>query len=180
MRLHTLSSCIFQLAEHWTQWLIKENSFPFLWWAQHCISINSVLICVQTCKNLFLCSCLYSTQDSFPKTIFIHARCAMSDPQNLHYPCIEGVLEDAVVQSHVHDIYVRVLDKKTSSIFCIFLKRHVVLPQNACADLQGDMVIMRVASRNRDSVVNLRSLDMQLADFVLREYVHFVKAFICN
>lgn len=172
MCLHTSSSCIFQPAEHWTRWLIKENSFPFLWWAQHCISINSALMCLQTRKNIFLRSRLYSTQNSFPKTIFIHARCATSDPQNLRYPCIEGVLEDAVVQSHVHDIYVRVLDKKTSSIFRVFFKRHVVLPRNACADLQGDVVIMRVASRNRDSVVNLRSSDMRLADFVLREYVH--------
>lgn len=72
------------------------------------------------------------------------------------------------LQPHVHDIYVRV-SRPRPILFRVFFKRHVMLPRNVKFNLQGDIIVMRVASRNRQSVVNLRTSDRHIADAVVRK-----------
>lgn len=78
-------------------------------------------------------------------------------------------MEGSSLQPHIHDVYVRV-SRPRPILFRVFFKRHVLLPHNPKLDLRGDVVVMRVASRNRQSVVNLRTSDRRIADAVLREY----------
>jgi hypothetical protein len=51
------------------------------------------------------------------------------------------------------------------------MKRGKVLAANGCAEIAGDVVIMRVAASDSASVVNLRSTDARVADYVFNAYV---------
>lgn len=76
------------------------------------------------------------------------------------------------LQPYVHDVVVYVHHQaadglSTTSKFQVFFKRHVHLPHNEELDLKGDVVVMRVASRNQLSVVNMRRSDTKIADFIV-------------
>lgn len=101
-----------------------------------------------------------------------------SNPQSIRYPCVESVMDGSLLQAHVHDIYVRVPRQPRSILFRVFFKRHAMLPRDSNLNLQGDIVIMRVASRNKQSVVNMRSSDRHLADDVLRQYASCLAFFV--
>lgn len=103
-----------------------------------------------------------------------------SNPQSIRYPCVESVMDGALLQAHVHDIYVRVLRQSRSILFRVFFKRHAMLPRDPNLNLQGDIVIMRVASRNKQSVVNMRSSDRHLADDVLRQCASRLALFVSS
>lgn len=71
-------------------------------------------------------------------------------------------------QPHVHDIYVRVF-RPRPILFRVFFKRHTMLRYNTKLNLQGDIIVMRVAAHNRQSVVNLRTSDQRIVDAIVHE-----------
>ncbi|KAJ7755282.1 hypothetical protein DFH07DRAFT_773400 [Mycena maculata] len=73
---------------------------------------------------------------------------------------------------HVHDISMIVVHRDAngrfkSSIFRLFFKRHTRLSYNRRLDLKGNILIMRVASRNISSVVNMHRSDAKVGDFIV-------------
>ncbi|KAJ7809220.1 hypothetical protein B0H14DRAFT_3481596 [Mycena olivaceomarginata] len=79
--------------------------------------------------------------------------------------------------SHVHDIAVTVRDGPNTSRFRVFFKRHVLLPASKSLRIQGDLLVMRVASRNEHSVVNMRAGDCRLSAFVTRKIAKHIRKF---
>ncbi|KAJ7635922.1 hypothetical protein B0H17DRAFT_1217191 [Mycena rosella] len=118
-------------------------------------------------SDIFLRSLLYPASVT-PAFISAHTRCRGSDPQALRYPCVESVLDCAAFQPHVHDLYVTVKHGRHTSRFRLFFKRHIRLPDNPNVGIRGDLLIMRVASRNEASVVNMRLSDRKLVDYVVK------------
>ncbi|KAJ7851722.1 hypothetical protein B0H13DRAFT_1904970 [Mycena leptocephala] len=58
------------------------------------------------------------------------------------------------------------------SRFRIFMKRGKALNANTCANtIAGDVVIMHIAVHDTTSVVNMRSTDSRIADYVFHAYV---------
>lgn len=113
---------------------------------------------------------MYSTANLRPQITTVHVRSASIDPQSTRYPCVEGVMDGALIQNYVHDFFLRVVIKRRSTLFRVFVKRHKNLPFNPFLGIQGDVLVMRVASRNRDSLVNLRASDMRILDRLLTRY----------
>ncbi|KAG6864183.1 hypothetical protein C0991_011758 [Blastosporella zonata] len=122
----------------------------------------------RTSKSALLKSRLYAARACSPRNTPIHVRWGEA-PYDARYPSVEGVLDDILLQSHVHDFFLSTTIKCRRSLFRVFFKRHKHLPYNASLDIQGDLVVMRVASRNRDSFVNLRSTDMHVLDRSLKK-----------
>jgi hypothetical protein len=119
-------------------------------------------------RDVFLRSRLYRARAASPLNPSVHTRCSSSNPQSPRYPCVEGILDYPGIQTHIHDIYVIIRHRRATSTFRIFFKRHLLLPLNHVLDVQGDMLIMRVASKSRSSVVNMRGSDWRLADFIVK------------
>ncbi|KAJ7207283.1 hypothetical protein B0H12DRAFT_1243168 [Mycena haematopus] len=117
----------------------------------------------------FLRSRLYPTWSSSPSTVTVHTRCRSVDPQDTRFACVESVLDGAGVQPHVHDVCIILKHGRRTTHFRAFFKRHVHLPHNTYLNIKGDLLIMRVASANQNSVVNMRPGDQRLADFVARK-----------
>ncbi|KAJ7429422.1 hypothetical protein B0H11DRAFT_1767893, partial [Mycena galericulata] len=113
-----------------------------------------------------LLSRLYSTSESSPISVPVHARCVSSNPQDLRFPCVESILDGSAIQAHIHDIRVVLKHGRRTTHFRAFFKRHVRLPANPLIGIRGDLLIMHVASQNIDSVVNLRAGDHRLSDYV--------------
>jgi len=109
---------------------------------------------------------LYSVRSRSARTIKVVTRSSgtCGAPR---YPYVEAAMNPAL-QSYVHDILVSCTDNRRKHRFRVFFKRHSSLPVNPNFNIQGDIVIMRVAVNNSDSVVNLRSRDTRLADRLLR------------
>ena len=120
--------------------------------------------------STFLCCRLY--QPMSPKNISIHTRCTSPNPQSPRYPCIESTLDYPTVQPHIHDVYVVVKHGRITTTFRVFFKRHIMLPVSGYLGVHGDVLIMRVASRSNASVVNMRSTDGRLADYVAKKWVN--------
>ncbi|KAJ7100531.1 hypothetical protein C8R44DRAFT_888340 [Mycena epipterygia] len=114
---------------------------------------------------------LYSTSDALPTAIRVLTRCSSTNLQDLRYPCVESVLDSAGVQPHVHDIHVVFKHGRRITHFRAFFKRHVNLPANPHVDIRGELLIMRIASHNDNSVVNIRPGDRKLADYVASKFV---------
>ncbi|KAJ6608085.1 hypothetical protein B0H10DRAFT_2227214 [Mycena sp. CBHHK59/15] len=123
-------------------------------------------------RSKFLKARLYSAYR--PATFHsVHVLCESSDPQGRRFPCVESLMNGDHIQPYIHDVSVMVMhqpdgrrDRCVTSVFRVFYKRHVNLPHNARLDVQGDVAIMRVASKNRQSVVNMRASDRELYDFI--------------
>jgi hypothetical protein len=82
---------------------------------------------------------------------------------------VEGVLDCGAVQAHTHDVDIVLKHGRRTTRLQAFFKRHVRLPANSNVDIRGDMLIMRVAGQNKDSVVNMRAGDQRLADYVAQK-----------
>jgi hypothetical protein len=106
----------------------------------------------------------------------VYVRSASIDPQDARYPCVEGILDGSLIQSHVHDFFLCINIKNRRTLFRVFFKRHQNLPLNHFLNIQGDLLVMRVASRNHESIVNLRPSDAHALDRILMMYVH---PFVC-
>lgn len=120
-------------------------------------------------NHVILRSCLYLSTSSTPKSTKIYVKCVSSNPQDIRYPCLEDILNGGEFQPHTHDIFVRIrLGPRRSALFRIFFKRHVLLSPNHQIGIHGDLAVMRVASQNIHSVVNMRSSDDRYVDSALR------------
>lgn len=85
----------------------------------------------------------------------------------LRYPLVESMYPDADRQPWIHDFDVRLEHGRKLAHFRIFLKRGLKLtPNSHAADVVGDIVIMRLDARDGVSVVNARSTDLLVADYV--------------
>jgi hypothetical protein len=84
---------------------------------------------------------------------------------------VETHFDDASNQPWIHDFIIKLTHGQKVSCFRLFMKRGKVLAANGCAEIAGDVVIMRVAASDSASVVNLRSTDVRVADYVFNAYV---------
>jgi hypothetical protein len=83
---------------------------------------------------------------------------------------VEGIFDGALIQPHIHDIFLIIAVKRRRVLFRMFFKRHKNLPHNPFLGIQGDLLVMRVASHNRNSLVNLRSSDIHTLDRSLARF----------
>ncbi|KAJ7102636.1 hypothetical protein B0H15DRAFT_796057 [Mycena belliarum] len=92
-----------------------------------------------------------------------------SNPDTSRYPLVESNFSDAARQPWIHDFIVRLEHGRKTTRLRIFMKRGQALTPNAYANsIKGDVIMMRVAARDCTSVVNMRSTDSRLADFVFQ------------
>lgn len=154
------------------QWSISAYSslIPLMWVESQTYAMVLTSFTWQV-RNVFLRSRLYRARTTSPLNPSVHTRCSSSDPQTPRYPCVEGLLDYPGIQAHIHDIYVIIRHRRVTSTFRIFFKRHLLLPLNHVLGVQGDVLIMRVASKSRSSVVNMRGSDWRLADFIANRWV---------
>ncbi|KAJ6491080.1 hypothetical protein C8R45DRAFT_1096606 [Mycena sanguinolenta] len=117
-------------------------------------------------------------------SVAVPARSSSTDRlKHVRLPLVESVMNQCVLQPCVHDISVLVLHRPGPanrfgvSTFRLFLKRHARLLHNRRLDLKGDIVIMRVGSRNRRSYVDLRSTDTKITDFIIESLSEKLRAF---
>ena|ERR1700742_1720744 len=111
---------------------------------------------------------LYSAGASSGRSVAVWTRGLPSQPQVTRYAHVETVMNFAALQSHVHDVFVRFTYRGRPTVFRIFFKRHASLPSSHFG-MHGDVLVMRVAQSNGDSVVNLRASDRRILDRVLRQ-----------
>ncbi|KAJ7807508.1 hypothetical protein B0H14DRAFT_3483164 [Mycena olivaceomarginata] len=135
------------------------------------------LAATPTNLDTFVTARLYPASRKAPMAVQVHTHCSAPNPQLLRFACVESVLDDSAVQSHVHDIAVTVRDGPNTSHFRVFFKRHVLLPASKSLRIQGDLLVMRVASRNEHSVVNMRAGDCRLSAFVTRKIAKHIRKF---
>jgi hypothetical protein len=139
-----------------------------------CLGIPSFLWCAD-----YVCKALLKniTARLYPAlrraiSVPVPSRCSSTKAQDARLPFVENVMGHHSLQPYVHDVVVYVHHQaadglSTTSKFQVFFKRHVHLPHNEELDLKGDVVVMRVASRNQLSVVNMRRSDTKIADFIV-------------
>jgi hypothetical protein len=129
---------------------------------------------------------LYSTERTHPLQTTVAARGAGPTSCKTRYPFAESVLGGSTMQPYVHNCMVDVKERGRTYRFTVFFKRHCMLPINNCITrlkyqahldtqpFRGDIVVMRVASKNTGSYVNMRDRDTILSDFVVIRYVCFL------
>jgi hypothetical protein len=118
----------------------------------------------------------YSTSHNAPRFAFTPTHVERSDPDVSRYPFVESNFSDAARQPWIHDFNIKLQHGNKESRFRLFMKRGKVLNPNACAGtIVGDVVLMRAAVRDSKSVVNMRSTDSRIADFVFHAYAQLFK-----
>ncbi|KAJ7814092.1 hypothetical protein B0H14DRAFT_3477239 [Mycena olivaceomarginata] len=97
----------------------------------------------------------------------------------LRYPVVENVCHrDADRQPWIHDFDVTLEHGQKIASFRIFLKRGITLLPNKYSDaIVGDIVIMRLAARDGNKVVNVRSTDRPAANYIFNEALQRMKDF---
>ncbi|KAJ6619634.1 hypothetical protein B0H10DRAFT_1946683 [Mycena sp. CBHHK59/15] len=119
---------------------------------------------IHKCSLKALRSRHYSTSHNTPRFV--------STPTNIEsdasqYPLVESNFSDAAHQPWIHDFKIKLQHGKKLSCFRIFMKRGKALVPNACANtITGDVVIMRAAAHDSNSIVNMRSTDSRVADYI--------------
>ncbi|KAJ7833896.1 hypothetical protein B0H13DRAFT_1552846, partial [Mycena leptocephala] len=73
---------------------------------------------------------LYSASTTSATTIHVHTRSQSTDPQDLRFPIVEGVLDCGAVQAHMHDVDIVLKHGRRTTRLRAFFKRHVRLPAN--------------------------------------------------
>ncbi|KAJ7789973.1 hypothetical protein B0H14DRAFT_2626586 [Mycena olivaceomarginata] len=107
-----------------------------------------------------------------PKSATVEVRCPTPDRirTSRRNPTVEGVMNDARIQSYIHDVHFRVCHRLPSG-------RHARLPRNKRLDVRGDIVVMRAAANNFYNVVGMRAGDDKLADFVAQRLAVHLREF---
>ncbi|KAG6849547.1 hypothetical protein H0H93_007562 [Arthromyces matolae] len=128
----------------------------------------------QTPFNVFLRSRLYSTNNLKPSLISIHTRTSSTDPKTTRYPSVEPFLSNFRLQPYVHDTLLFIRRGSYAAHFRVYFKRHKYLSKNRHIDtVRGDVLIMKVSSKNAESLVNMRSFDAMMVDAALPTSVSF-------
>ena len=92
-----------------------------------------------------------------------------------YYPSVETMMQSTPEHPDViHDIIVWVLHRLPSgklkyTRFRCFFKDSTHLPVNRRLGIRGELVVMKVAARNRRDIVNLVSADDELVDFAVAQ-----------
>ena len=95
------------------------------------------------------------------------------------YPLVEGMLDQSRLQPYIHDCLITVYEGPYKYNYRIFFKKHCLLNINKAikqigddgdAQFRGDILIMRISTRNSSSYVNFRERDVLLANFLVKEY----------
>lgn len=155
------------------QWSISASLSPQSMYAELPHSYLPIkrthFVNLQATECVLLRARLYSTGNTSPKSVMVHARCSSaSNPQGVRYPCLEDVIDGGAFQPHTHDIFICIhTSNHRSTLFHVFFKRHMSLSPNDQLGIHGDLVVMRVASTDVDSVVNLRLSDACIIDKAL-------------
>ncbi|KAJ7829767.1 hypothetical protein B0H14DRAFT_2593853 [Mycena olivaceomarginata] len=97
----------------------------------------------------------------------------------LRYPVVENVCyRDADRQPWIHDFDVTLEHGQKIASFRIFLKHGITLLPNKYSDaIVGDIVIMCLAARDGNKVVNVRSTDRPAANYIFNEALQRMKDF---
>ncbi|KAJ7135178.1 hypothetical protein C8R43DRAFT_1132728 [Mycena crocata] len=118
--------------------------------------------------NIFLRALLYNTSAATPRYVSVLARALTLEPDDTRFPCVESIMSSMHLQPHTHDVLVALRHGSKTSTFKIFFKRHQTLTKNAVfVSVGGEILAMRVAARNNNSVVNLRTGDRRLMKYIL-------------
>ncbi|KAJ7872873.1 hypothetical protein B0H14DRAFT_3438708 [Mycena olivaceomarginata] len=119
-----------------------------------------------------------------PKSATVEVRCPTPDRirTSRRNPTVEGVMNDARIQSYIHDVHFRVCHRLPSGVrayttFRCYFKRHARLPRNKRLDVRGDIVVMCAAANNFYNVVGMRAGDDKLADFVAQRLAVHLREF---
>ncbi|KAF8166796.1 hypothetical protein K438DRAFT_1984071 [Mycena galopus ATCC 62051] len=93
--------------------------------------------------------------------------------KTVHYPLVEGFMQDPTMAPTIYDSLVTVKQRLSSggvvsSRFRCYFKRHMGLPLNlnVGSGVRGDLVIMRGSSEDFFDVVDLQPSDRAIADIV--------------
>lgn len=90
----------------------------------------------------------------------------------MRFPVAESLFQDSLVQPYIHNCEVTVLEGRHVHRFRVFFKRHCYLPSNPLLSnrdrvFRGDAVVMRVGAGSQRAVVNMRSRDSVVADYMI-------------
>ena len=112
--------------------------------------------------------------DQKPCPVLVTTQCKLAPkyvgPQD---PLAESVLAERRIQPYVHDCLVSIQDDRCTHHFRVFLKRHARLRTNKYLagknnfDMHGSLFVIRVAAMESSSVVNMRSGDAKLLDWMI-------------
>jgi hypothetical protein len=112
----------------------------------------------------------YSFTSSLPQAVMIPTAHFLDPALGIvSLPMVEAALGSRLF---IHDCLVEVHDsKQRSQFFRIYLTRHALQPHNCAikridplADWPGQMVVMKVAKRNKGILINVGRCDRRLAD----------------
>ncbi|KAF7365943.1 hypothetical protein MVEN_00469700 [Mycena venus] len=132
---------------------------------------------VNTGVDRFLQARIFPAALTSSSPVSLHTRCLTHHPQCDRTPSVETVMDHQKLQPFIHDFVLVVKHGSTHSHFRVFLKHHKRLPQNRALGIQGDLLVLRVAAKNPDSVVNIRSSDRKRIDTILKKIVPHLVAF---
>ncbi|KAJ7019622.1 hypothetical protein C8F04DRAFT_1197541 [Mycena alexandri] len=135
---------------------------------------NCHIVNVLQCTVKPLRSRHYSTTQQTPRFASTPTQIEPPNPnpgiKSKRRPLVEAHFSDGARQPFIHDFRVQLKHGRKISHFCIFLKRGMVLSPNACTDVvAGDVVVMRVGTKDPKNLVNMRATDRVMADFVLAQ-----------
>ncbi|KAJ3933559.1 MAG: hypothetical protein NXY57DRAFT_891827, partial [Lentinula lateritia] len=121
----------------------------------------------------------YSGYTHTPRTSYVLATFD-SKNQTSRHPLVDLHFESHRYQPYTHDVFVHLISgpSKIKTTFRVFFKKSIRLPVNPVLGIQGDLVVMRAASKHCNSVVNMRGRpDYRLADFIVQQSELFLA---CN
>ncbi|KAJ7351646.1 hypothetical protein DFH08DRAFT_957943 [Mycena albidolilacea] len=118
----------------------------------------------------------YSTSHNTPRVAAMPTNVEKSNT-NVRYPLVETHFDDASNQPWIHDFIIELKHGQKASRFRLFMKRGKVLAPNRCAEIAGDVVIMRVAAFDSASVVNLRSTEARVVDYAFNTAIERITKF---
>ncbi|KAJ7033952.1 hypothetical protein C8F04DRAFT_1183706 [Mycena alexandri] len=116
----------------------------------------------------------FSTTHQTPRFAFTPTQIELRNPDPAlkpkRRPLVEAHFSDEARQPFIHDFRVKVKHGRKVSNFCVFLKRGKTLDLNPHGNgIVGDVVLMRVSKADPDMLVNMRSTDKKIADFVFAQ-----------
>lgn len=115
---------------------------------------------------------LYSCQ-SRARLATVPTRCTDSSRVAARFPVAKSLFQHSSVQPYIHNCDVTLVEGCHIHHFCVFFKRHCYLPENlllSSADriFCEDAVVMRIGAGHQRAVVNMRSRDSIMADYMMK------------
>ncbi|KAJ7893595.1 hypothetical protein B0H13DRAFT_2339625 [Mycena leptocephala] len=131
---------------------------------------RSTFIILTTAPQKTLCSRHYPTFQTCARFVGLKVSLSSRRRNAKYWPYIETIHLDANVNPHLHNFDVRLVHSHKTSFFRIFLKRGKRIAANQHADangLVGEITIMRLSASDGTTLINARSTDGPIMDFVL-------------